>query len=170
MSAITVAKQVIITILIVFGVWLLLIFTGTTCWADDIYHYVIYRENNFPQDRYRTNKITATKPIYKNFSDLGNKTIRSVKDGQPCKVTKYDVSRSGKYSTLTFSPKSTTELSALQSMEKQHYAKLLSVTSITTTYDKRLGGYVTEATSKNLSTLPDDFVEVAVSTTNTSRQ
>jgi len=49
-------------------------------------------------------------------------------------------------------------------MEKQHYAKLLSVTSVTTTYDKRLGGYVTEATSKNISTLPDDFFEIAVST------
>jgi hypothetical protein len=49
-------------------------------------------------------------------------------------------------------------------MVKQRYAKLLSVTSITTTYDKQRGGYVTEATSKNLSPISDDFFEIAVST------
>ena len=123
--------------------------------------YLVYREDNFPQNRYL---LTISPKEFKTFSDTGKKTITEA-GGQPFRMTSYNLNYNGKYALWTISFKDDDEKWHMDSMEKKGYMVLLSSGEVVSTYNPQKGGNVIEYIgSGELAKMPTDFYKVNTST------
>lgn len=122
--------------------------------------YLVYRKDNFPQDRYL---YTASPQEFKTFIDTGKKTITEA-GGQPFRITSYEISWDGKYALWNVSHKDDTEKWHIDSMEQQGYIVLLSSMDIISENMGNRGIVTSGVYSGELSKIPTDFYRVAMST------
>ncbi len=142
------------------GKIILLMFISVSAFAETR-TYLVYRQNNFPQDRYL---YTISPQEFKAFMATGKTTITEA-DGQPFRMTSYKISSGGKYALWTVSFKDDSEKRSLDSMERQKYIVLLSSSEVVSEFLPQKGGYETAAIyNGELAELPTDYYMVGVST------
>lgn len=138
-----------------------LVFVLAIVASADTRTYLVYRADNFPQDRY----LTSISPLeYKRFMDTGKKDLDKA-NGQPFRLTRYEINYSGKYAIWGVSYDGSDELRSMESMERQGYIALISSCSLLSTYSPILGGVQDSLECVNTGAIPEDFYEVGVSST-----
>lgn len=123
--------------------------------------YLVYRKDNFPQDRY-LNMISPQE--YKTFIATGPQDIKSAK-GQPSAITSYVISFDGKYALWTISTDNADELWHIDSMVKQGYIVLMSSFSVGVVVNPKGGKDVGVISSGDLMPMPTDFYDPNAMTT-----
>ena len=121
--------------------------------------YLVYRKDNFPQDRYL---YMVSPQEYKLFADTGKKSIDDA-GGQPFRLTSYEINYSGAYALWTVTYADNDEKWHIDSMEKQGYIVLLSSIDVVSV-DYGPHGKVQEAISSYLMSLPTDYYQVSTNT------
>lgn len=122
--------------------------------------YVIKRAKFFPQDKLL---YTPNPTEYKYFIETGKKDIEEA-NGQPFRLTKYEITPSGNYSKLTITPKNDYEKNRYDKMEEDGEIILVSTADVKHEYDERIGGFKDEFYSHKLAEYPTDYYEVSAST------
>ena len=122
--------------------------------------YLVYRKDNFPQDRYL---LTASPQEFKTFIGTGEKNIDEA-GGQPFRITSYEISTNGNYSLWTVTFKDTTEKRSIDSMERQGYITLLSSMDVVTENIGNRGTVTSAIYNKTLAIMPTDFYKIEIST------
>ena len=122
--------------------------------------YLVYRKDNFPQDRYL---LTASPLEFKYFIETGKKDMGEA-GGQPFRITSYEISYDGKYALWTVSYLDEDEHWRIDSMENKKYIVLLSSSEVVSVYEPRVGKYRLEVNNNHLAELPTDFYQVSIST------
>lgn len=137
------------------------LFIITICHAETR-TYLVYRQNNFQQDRYL---ITVTTPTYRTFSATGTTTI-SAAGGQPFRLTNYQKSADGKYAVWTVTPKTQIDRTRLASMESKGYIVLMSTMDAVVEFVPEKGGTeIVPVYSGELAKLPTDYYTTSDSVT-----
>lgn len=138
---------------------LLLLFPQILC-AVETRTYLVYRRDNFPQDRY----LSSYSPLeYQRFIDLGKKTIADA-GGQPYRITSYEINFDGKYALWTITYQTEDEKWHIDSMEKQGYIMLLSSCEVVQQWNPQINYVETVLNTSTLSQLPTDYYQVVEST------
>jgi hypothetical protein len=146
---------------------LLLLFLAVPVSAE-VYTVLVYRDGNFPQDRFWEMTDARGDKVYKRFDALGHGNIAKVKDGQPFRVTSYEVSHNGKYGLLRYEPKRDTERNVIKAMHNKGLVQIISIIpeDVATVYGKSIGGYRTiPVGGVDLRKIPADFYESKFSVT-----
>ena len=139
----------------------ILLFVASASATTDTY--LVYRANFFPQDRY----LTTLSPMeYKYFVDTGKKNITNDGvDGQPFRLTSYEVNYDGKYAIWTVTGNEE-EKSHIATMLRKGFIVLLSSTNVVETEQGPRGKVKEAVYSGQLAELPSDYYEVAISSSN----
>jgi len=123
--------------------------------------YLIYRQQCFPDDKYL---YTLSPQEHRLFSKSGKQTIEDVPDGQPFRITQYEISYDGKYGLFQVDTDDEKEKASFGKMITDKCAVLLNTFDVVTVFDKQKGGPVKVPVHRELAKMPTDYYEVKVST------
>ena len=126
---------------------LFLMFAAINLYSYDTYEYLVYREEHFPQDRYRIS-VSTINPEYRYFNETGLQNDAY----QPFRNNSYYKNYNEKYSVISFTPISDWERDFFIHMESDYsYIKLLKMKFLETKNG------VINYKEQIIDNLPEDF-------------